>query len=137
MTYEPLKMVREFNQKFGVTSWIEEPDSWSRKKKALLNLSLIEEEFREVADELLDVSNANGSVVNLAKELVDLLYVTYQAAAIFEIDVEKLFKAVHENNLTKLGADGKPVLRPSDGKILKPPGYVPVDVHSVLYGESD
>jgi predicted HAD superfamily Cof-like phosphohydrolase len=40
--------------------------------------------------------------------------------------------AVHTSNMTKLGADGRPVRRP-DGKILKGPGYRPPEIAAVLH----
>lgn len=42
-----------------------------------------------------------------------------------------LLDAVHQNNLTKLGPDGK-VHKDADGKVLKPSNYVPVDLKTVL-----
>ena len=38
---------------------------------------------------------------------------------------------VHASNMTKLGADGRPVRR-ADGKILKGPDYRPPDIAAVL-----
>jgi len=34
--------------------------------------------------------------------------------------------------MSKLGADGKPVVRESDGKILKGPNYTPPNVNSIV-----
>ena len=46
-----------------------------------------------------------------------------QAEAIFSIStIREAFKRVHTSNMSKLGDDGKPVLR-EDGKILKGPNY--------------
>ena len=38
---------------------------------------------------------------------------------------------VHRSNMSKLGADGRPVLR-DDGKILKGPNFRPADVSPYL-----
>ncbi|TXI90893.1 MAG: hypothetical protein E6Q36_00570, partial [Chryseobacterium sp.] len=45
------------------------------------------------------------------------------------------FELVHKNNMTKVGPDGK-VLRNPDGKILKPQGFVPVDL-TTLFKQHD
>ncbi len=46
-----------------------------------------------------------------------------QAEAIFSIStIREAFKRVHTSNMSKLGDDGKPVIR-EDGKILKGPNY--------------
>lgn len=36
-----------------------------------------------------------------------------------------MFDIVYNSNMAKLGADGKPILRESDGKIMKPEGWMP------------
>ena len=42
------------------------------------------------------------------------------------IPYEEAFRLIHENNMSKLGPDGKPIYR-EDGKILKPDTYVSVE----------
>ncbi len=85
-----------------------------------LRIKLIQEEFEEVKGAI-----AKGDIANLGKELADLLYVVYGAGAVFGLDLDTIFKVVHKANLTKLGEDGKPIFRESDGKVLKGPNYVP------------
>lgn len=63
----------------------------------------------------------------VAKELADLEYVTAGTNLEFGLPADDIFQAVHLNNMTK--ATG-PVRE--DGKRLKPPGYVPVDLGSIL-----
>jgi predicted HAD superfamily Cof-like phosphohydrolase len=36
-----------------------------------------------------------------------------------------LFDIVQAANMAKLGPDGKPIIRPEDGKIMKPEGWEP------------
>lgn len=45
--------------------------------------------------------------------------------------IGEAFERVHLNNLQKVGPDGK-VLRNPDGKILKPQGFVPVDLSDLI-----
>ena len=56
------------------------------------------------------------------KELADLVYVCYQFAASQEWDLDEAMQRVHESNMSKLDANGKPIYR-ADGKVLKGPNY--------------
>ena len=47
------------------------------------------------------------------------------------IDLAAVLAEVQRSNMSKLGADGKPVYR-EDGKVLKGPGYFAPDVAEVL-----
>lgn len=49
----------------------------------------------------------------------------------FEDRWEEIFHEVHKSNMSKLGLDGKPVLR-EDGKILKGPLYVEPNFHFLI-----
>jgi predicted HAD superfamily Cof-like phosphohydrolase len=86
-------------------------------KQKLLHRRLINEEEREVAAELMKKVDR----VRLAKELADLVYVTYDTARTYSIPLDKVITAVHESNMTKLNGGVK--RRESDGKILKGPFY--------------
>ena len=61
---------------------------------------------------------AAGELVEIADALTDLLYLvlgTYHSHGLQDIAAE-LFDEVHRSNMTKLGANGQPVLR-EDGKV--------------------
>lgn len=111
--------VREFNLAFDRPIDAE----FSEELLALAD-DLISEEYLEVTDELEaeEVDRAK-----LTKELVDLLYVTYFAGVTFGIDLDAAFDEVHRSNMSKLGLDGKPVVR-EDGKVLKGPNYTPANM---------
>jgi predicted HAD superfamily Cof-like phosphohydrolase len=123
------ELVGEFHEAFGV----KEPVGATVPDDATIRLrrSLIAEEKREVEDELFAFFDGAGNLANLAKELADLLVVTYGTARTFGIDIDAVFAEVHRSNMSKLGEDGKPVLR-EDGKVLKSDRYRPADVQSVL-----
>lgn len=93
---------------------------------AALRLKLITEEYNEVKEAI-----ENGNLVDIAKELSDLLYVVYGTAVSFGIDIDTVFDEVHRSNMSKLGSDGKPIYR-DDGKVLKGANYVPADVERLL-----
>ena len=79
--------------------------------------ALIDEEWSEFHE-----AYHHQTDVEQLKELADLVYVCYQMAASQEWDLDEAMRRVHESNMSKLGADGKPIYRP-DGKVLKGPNY--------------
>ncbi len=108
-------MVHEFHRKFDApVGIIPEVISTSRQ---LLRESLMGEEFIE----LREAMRAND-LVAIAKEACDLLVVTYGTLVEYGIDADAVFEMVHKSNMSKLGADGKPIHR-EDGKVLKGPNY--------------
>lgn len=96
-----------------------------------LRARLISEEFLEVIEEIEKARAGFENLADLAKELADLLVVTYGTALVCGIDIDAVFEEVHRSNMSKLGPDGKPIYR-EDGKVLKGPNYSPADVQSVL-----
>jgi len=70
-------------------------------------------------------------VVGAADALADLVYVIYGMALECGIPLPEVLAEIQASNLSKLGADGTPILR-EDGKVLKGPGYRPPDVAAVL-----
>lgn len=136
MTVTPaVQSLQEFNKAFEFPQFMDLPDQWARKKFFEFRLRLIEEEFREVQDELLDAMNGKGDVMKVAKELADLKYVIYGTETLLDLPSDAIFAEVHRSNMSKLGADGNPVRR-SDGKVLKGPNYSEADL-TVCFGVSD
>lgn len=96
------------------------------RDQVALRLSLIQEEVGELA-----AAAAAGDLVGVADALADIVYVAYGTAHVYGIDLDVVLDEVHASNMTKLGADGRPVRR-SDGKILKGPDYRPPDIAEAL-----
>jgi len=46
-------------------------------------------------------------------------------------ELEEAFLRVHRSNMSKLGADGRPIRR-ADGKVLKGPNYQPPTLHDLI-----
>lgn len=88
-----------------------------------LRLKLIEEEYAEATEA--------QSLENFVKEMADLVYVVLGFFATAGIDFDLVFDEVHRSNMSKLGDDGKPLIR-EDGKVLKGPNYTPADVTRYL-----
>ena len=92
-----------------------------------LRMKLLEEEFNEYQQ-----GEYKNDLENIAKELADIIYIVCGTAVSYGIPLDKVFDAVHASNMAKL-IDGKPIRR-DDGKILKPEGWTPPDIKTVLYG---
>ena len=93
-----------------------------------LRVRLIAEELEEYHE-----AAAAGDLVAVADALSDLAYVlfgTYVAHGLKD-QAEALFAEVHASNMSKLGADGKPVMR-ADGKVLKSDRYRRPDLRAIL-----
>jgi len=92
-----------------------------------MQVGLVEEEskeFIEAAGECFaDPENVDRRA-DLLKELSDLVFVCYQFAAAFNLDLDKAMTLVFESNMSKLDEQGKPIFR-ADGKVLKGPNYAP------------
>ena len=105
-----------------------------KKKMWDMQTSLIEEEaaeFLEAADECFaDPENVDRRT-DLIKELSDLVFVCYQFAAAFNLDLDRAMTLVFESNMSKLDEQGKPIFRP-DGKVLKGPKYKAPDLMSCV-----
>ncbi len=71
------------------------------------------------------------NLVEAADGLADLRYVTDGAALEWGIPLEKCLREVHRSNMSKLGEDGKPILR-ADGKILKGPHFTLPDLEGII-----
>ncbi|MEW1675523.1 MazG nucleotide pyrophosphohydrolase domain-containing protein [Streptomyces noursei] len=128
-------VVAQFHRAFGVDNSITTPESL----RALLGrrATLIREECEEVLDAISAVLERAGSkdfpveqFEHLAKELSDLAYVVFGSADLLGIPLGKAFEEVHRSNMSKLGEDGRPVLR-GDGKVLKGANYQPANMHDV------
>lgn len=91
-----------------------------------LRIELIREEFEEFKDAV-----EREDVVAIADALGDIVYVAYGAAITYGIDLDAVIREIHRANMSKLGPDGRPVIR-EDGKVLKGPGYSPPEIAGVL-----
>ncbi len=121
-----LEQVREFHRAFNIAI-----DQQVSDELLSLRMRLITEEsceLMEAADQLSaatqqdSIAGLKAAKAHFQKELCDLLYVALGAGISFGMPLERAFQAVHASNMSKLGADGKPIMR-ADGKVLKGPNY--------------
>ena len=118
--------VKAFMLMFG-QEVVEKPE-WPSAETMELRIDLIEEELQELKDGIL---LGDGTLVDVADALTDLLYVVYGAGHSFGINLDKCFEEVHNSNMSKLGNDGKPIYR-EDGKILKGENFREPNLKEVL-----
>lgn len=120
----PADLLREFHTAFEVpihdgVPTLDVPENDLRDR-------LLHEEYEEVTD-----AWAEDDIAAYAHELADLVYVAYGNALAYGFDLDDVLAEVHRANMSKLGADGRPVRR-ADGKVLKGPNFRQADVASVL-----
>ena len=129
-------MVEEQHRAFA-----QEINAMPTVKLLTLRKALIAEESKELLDEL-DIALAHlekGEEVpkevwaNMLKEAADVQVVlsgTIVALAPLQ-KFDEAFERVHASNMSKLGLDGKPILR-EDGKYLKGPNYFKADLSDLV-----
>ena len=107
--------VKKFMETFGQE--VKSKPAFPSEKISKLRYDLIKEELDEFQEALND-----KSLKEVADSLTDILYVTYGAGHAFGIDLDKCFDEVQRSNMSKLGADGKPIYN-EHGKVMKGPKY--------------
>ena len=142
---DPEALVRRFHHVYGLPV---QTDGASLGRACLnMRMSLIAEEFAELVGAVygqaarnevesgyrsaVAVDGGGRDAVEAADALADLVYVIYGMALETGIDLAAVLAEVQRSNMSKLGADGKPIYR-EDGKVLKGPGYFAPDVAQVL-----
>ena len=142
---DPEALVRRFHHVYGLPV---QTDGASLERESLdMRMSLIAEEFSELVGAVygqaaraeiessyrraVAADDGTRDTVETADALADLIYVIYGMALETGIDLAAVLAEVQRSNMSKLGADGKPVYR-EDGKVLKGPGYFPPNVEAVL-----
>ena len=112
--------VSNFMKTFGQE--VKTKPSLSNDKINNLRLSLIKEELDELTNAI-----KKKDLVEVADALTDILYVTYGAGHAFGINLDRCFDEVQRSNMSKLGADSKPIYN-ENGKVMKGPNYFKPDL---------
>lgn len=126
--------VREFHDAFGVENadaptLVSEHDSMLRYKL-----------LREENEEYLEACE-NEDLVEVADALGDILYIwagTVLKHGLHE-KIEPVFEEIQRSNMSKLDANGKPIINDGNidpekpvGKVLKGPNYFPPNIKGIL-----
>lgn len=124
-----INQVKEFHNAFNIPVVVY-PQMPSAQRCQLRHAILQEE-----VDELNHAAN-NRDIVAAADAIIDCLYVLIGTAHEFGLAniIELCFNEVHKSNMSKLAADGKPILR-NDGKVLKGENYRKPDLSSIVESE--
>lgn len=113
---------------------VSDQERWER-------FSMLTEEFSEHKKALKDLKRAveyhsksgtKDAMTELADSLVDMVYIIIGTAHAYGFDFDKLWRLVHENNISKIDPETGLVLK-VNGKVQKPEGFVPVDLRSAIY----
>jgi len=119
------EQAKEFRTKYNLKS------SQTKGQRSYQKNLIVEEfkEFLEAEGELWH--NHPDYPSHCLKELADLVYVCYQYAENMGWFLDEALDRVHQSNMSKLGADGKPIYR-EDGKVLKGPDYKPPSLEDLI-----
>jgi predicted HAD superfamily Cof-like phosphohydrolase len=121
-----LDSVKEFHEAFGQANGL-----------YVKNLTQDEFELRhrlmaEENDEYLQACR-ESNIEEIADALGDQLYILCGTILKHGLQhkIQQVFSEIHRSNMSKLDADGKPLIR-EDGKILKSDRYLPPDIKKIL-----
>jgi len=124
---DKINAVAQFHKAFGL-GISDEPIANLGSKTNKLRFDLMDEENKEYLE-----AAENGDLVEVADALGDMLYIL--CGTILEHGmqhkIEAVFNEIQNSNMSKLGADGKPIYR-EDGKVLKGPNYFKPNIASIL-----
>ena len=123
MTKSTLEQVQIFHETYGLP--VKDAPDISDEKTNKLRINLLAEEVEELQEAL-----EAGDLVEVLDALTDIQYVLDGAYLSFGLHDVKMaaFEEVQRSNMSKLGEDGKPIVREEDGKILKGPNYFKPDI---------
>lgn len=122
-----IKAVRAFHTLFGM-GVSEDMVADLGEAKNRLRFNLMDEENKEYLE-----AAQNNDLVEVADALGDMLYIL--CGTILEhgmqYKIEEVFNEIQRSNMSKLGADGKPIYR-EDGKVMKGPNYSKPNIEAIL-----
>jgi predicted HAD superfamily Cof-like phosphohydrolase len=124
---QKLKAVEAFHNAFGLGVQ-QKPIAKLEESKLKLRFDLMAEENEEYLE-----AAKNNDIVEVADALGDMLYIL--CGTILEHGmqhkIEAVFNEIQRSNMSKLGANGKPIYR-EDGKVMKGPNYFKPNIYEIL-----
>ena len=122
-----LNAVKEFHTAFGL-GVSETPKTDLGDAIHMLRYNLMKEENEEYLE-----AAQKKDLVEVADALGDMLYILCGTILEHGLQhkIEEVFDEIQRSNMSKLGADGKPIYR-EDGKVLKGPNYFKPDFEAIL-----
>lgn len=142
---DPEALVRQFHHTYRLP--IADDGPAVDRSRVHMRMALIAEEFAELVtavygqaagahierafEDAVASDDGTRDTVAAADALADSVYVIYGMALECGIPLADVLTEVQASNMSKLDANGEPILR-DDGKVLKGPGYFPPDIAAVL-----
>jgi predicted HAD superfamily Cof-like phosphohydrolase len=122
-----LEAVKEFHTAFGL-GISNRPKGSLGDAVNMLRYNLMKEENEEYLEAV-----KNNDITEIADALGDMLYILCGTILEHGLQhkIEDVFNEIQRSNMSKLGADGKPIYR-EDGKVMKGPGYFKPDFAAIL-----
>ena len=122
-----INAVKAFHEAFAI-GYQTQPVAKLSDQKLKLRFDLMDEENKEYLE-----AAKNNDLVEVADALGDMLYIL--CGTIIEHGmqdkIEAVFNEIQRSNMSKLGADGKPIYR-EDGKVMKGPNYFKPNIGAIL-----
>lgn len=122
---EAFEDVRAFHEAFDIP--IKRSTGWPEDQRVQLRVDLINEEVRELLEAI-----SQRNLADTADGMADLIYVVIGAAIEFGIPLPEIWNEVQRSNMAKIDPVTGTVNRRDDGKVLKPVGWAPPDIASIL-----
>ena len=122
-----IKAVQEFHTAFNI-GFAASPVAELSAQKLKLRFDLMQEENEEYLE-----AAENNDLVEVADALGDMLYILCGTIIEHGLQhkIEEVFNEIQRSNMSKLGADGKPIYR-EDGKVMKGPNYFKPNIAEIL-----
>lgn len=122
-----LEAVKAFHNAFGLGVSNVPKGSLSANVNTL-RYNLMKEENEEYLEAV-----ENDDITEIADALGDMLYILCGTILEHGLQhkIEAVFDEIQRSNMSKLGADGKPIYR-EDGKVMKGPDYFKPDFTAIL-----
>ena len=117
----PLESVTTFMRKYG--HYVAERPTLPPAAVGRLAYDLIAEEYGEFITAV-----DRRDIIEIADALADLEYVTNYAAAVYGIDLDRVFAEVQRSNMTKSHAKN------ANGKTIKGRDFSPPNIRRAVYG---
>lgn len=125
-----LNMTKECHEVFGLP--ISETPNIHNDALNDLRVELLTEELKELREGLNEKDPVK--VLDALADLQVVLDGAFISLGFYPLKIAAVAEA-HKANMSKLGIDGKPILR-ADGKYLKGPNYVPPNFERLLNANS-
>lgn len=124
---ETIDAVRIFHDAFGISN-AQKVTAELSEQDYTLRYNLLKEEN----EEYLEACKQND-IVEIADALGDQLYILCGTILKhgLQYKIEEVFKEIQRSNMSKLGADGKPIYR-EDGKVMKGENYFKPNIKGIL-----